>query len=485
MQNIYRFFGLVGLLVMFSFPWLASAQTETPTPLPSLTPTYAPTNTLIPTVELFITTATPTPSPTTSAVPYVDRGILEAGAIASGLIDGQPVAYTINGEAGESIYVLLTGSYYDTLLQVFAPSGQTVASTNFSPTGSGLELIVPELPTTGRYTIVVSTYVSGATYTLTWHPITIQPIEYRQTVEGHFTATTHAAVYSFRGRVDEWITYNFLSENVIAVITLYPLHALDRGLSAGGYSGSLNQQTGTIQLPSTSDYLLVVRGMDVGVAGDYRLRIAPVEYLPLAYGETVDGNLSFDQPTLQYQFEGEIGDVINISVESDGTLDTILALNAPDGSPLYFDDDSADFYDPEINGFPLQQSGLFTIVVQPYITGEAGHIQLTLNKRDVPSLDNGSQTVRLTSKQTVAVVQFAASAGEKVRLVVSTDQQMMNSITIRVIQNGQILASPVVQQVLTFAVEFTVPADGHAVVQVAGATYNNMEVTLSLERLSE
>jgi hypothetical protein len=65
------------------------------------------------------------------------------------------------------------------------------------------------------------------------------------------------------------------------------------------------------------------------------------DLIPLVYGQTVDGQINTDQPSMFYVFEGAANDVITVTmVVTGGNLDPFLVLNNADRLPLTTDDNS-------------------------------------------------------------------------------------------------------------------------------------------------
>lgn len=65
------------------------------------------------------------------------------------------------------------------------------------------------------------------------------------------------------------------------------------------------------------------------------------DLIPLVYGQTVDGQINTDQPSMFYVFEGAANDVITVTmVVTGGNLDPFLVLNNADRVPLTTDDNS-------------------------------------------------------------------------------------------------------------------------------------------------
>ncbi|RPI99920.1 MAG: hypothetical protein EHM39_05700, partial [Chloroflexi bacterium] len=63
--------------------------------------------------------------------------------------------------------------------------------------------------------------------------------------------------------------------------------------------------------------------------------------VPLVYGQTVDGTIDDNQPSVLYIFDAAAGDVITVAmIVTGGDLDPFLVLNNFDRMPLTTDDNS-------------------------------------------------------------------------------------------------------------------------------------------------
>jgi hypothetical protein len=63
--------------------------------------------------------------------------------------------------------------------------------------------------------------------------------------------------------------------------------------------------------------------------------------IELVYGQTVEGQLSAEQPSVFYAFDAQIADVVTITMQvTEGEIDPFLVLNDPARSPMATDDNS-------------------------------------------------------------------------------------------------------------------------------------------------
>lgn len=120
----------------------------------------------------------------------------------------------------------------------------------------------------------------------------------------------------------------------------------------------------------------------------------------LAYGETVTGQISDDESLQSWEFEGQAGEIITITMEAinlaDGGLDSYLQLLDPDGSVIAENDDASNAtINATISSFPLTEDGTYTIIATRFGLGvgtSVGEYELSLqlSEGDSPADEHAS-----------------------------------------------------------------------------------------------
>lgn len=107
----------------------------------------------------------------------------------------------------------------------------------------------------------------------------------------------------------------------------------------------------------------------------------------LSIGDTVEGEITEDEPQVEYIFEGEEGDIITITViAEDGEFDPTVALLDEDGDEIAYNDDAQLIIgdmsrtDSQIAGFELPDDGVYTIVVSSFAGAGEGDYTLSLEE---------------------------------------------------------------------------------------------------------
>ncbi|MBZ0317580.1 MAG: hypothetical protein K8L91_14255, partial [Anaerolineae bacterium] len=178
----------------------------------------------------------------------------------------------------------------------------------------------------------------------------------------------------------------------------------------------------------------------------YTIELGRLEVPTLTYGEAVtstytpENNPAF--PYTYYDFVGQRGDIVDISVAGDG-MDAVMRLSrVGESGELTVDDDSGAVYNPEILGFQLPADGTYR--VELFLRNFNGELEgseytIALNKREpiVLTLEERAQ-LTLLDKYPALVAVFEGQAGQTIELTIEyTETHSLVSFSVE--QNGQIL----------------------------------------------
>ncbi|NDJ63113.1 MAG: hypothetical protein GYB67_18480, partial [Chloroflexi bacterium] len=92
----------------------------------------------------------------------------------------------------------------------------------------------------------------------------------------------------------------------------------------------------------------------------------PVAAGEIALGEIIDAELTADAPALEFTFDGEADDLIDLTMTS-LDFDTYLVLLDEDGAVIAEDDDGAGNLNSRIGPFELPADGTYTVVAQSFV----------------------------------------------------------------------------------------------------------------------
>ncbi|MCY4145350.1 MAG: PPC domain-containing protein, partial [Chloroflexi bacterium] len=179
--------------------------------------------------------------------------------------------------------------------------------------------------------------------------------------------------------------------------------------------GGRNAILGPLVLPYSGSYQLAIAGEPLMMAqaaesGSFHVVIAEARPTPLRSGETVFA-LTSEAPRLYYRLALSAGDIVTISIDTGGSLDSLLRLVAPDGRAVAFDDDSGGGLDAELSNLAIEQSGDYILVVASFDERAGGGV-LRLARNPVRQLDESAVTVTLNDKSVRDRFVFDAAAAE-------------------------------------------------------------------------
>jgi hypothetical protein len=313
------------------------------------------------------------------------------------------------------------------------------------------------------------------------NPQTIKPIEYSQTVEGVLDTSTFTALYTFRGQQGDAVTIRMSSVAFNAYLTLIDSFGSEIAWDddGAGYPDSL---LGPYILPQTGDYQIRASSYDYEPRGSFTLRLDKVDVQNLTFGDTTDVTFTERDSAAYFVFEGKAGDVLSITVNSGGDLDTRLRVRGRgDSYDLMADDDSGAGFDPEISRLIIPYDNQYVIAVETFAPGQTGTVKLSVGTSDLASLDDSPQTVTLGNKRSQDVLTFEGKAGERVRINVVVTSGRTDYMTTRVTQNGQELTYISSSYLAELSFALTTPYDGRVNVQLENYTNVVLEVTLERE----
>ncbi len=231
------------------------------------------------------------------------------------------------------------------------------------------------------------------------------PIAYGETVRGTITDSAYQAAYRFRGQRGDVVHIEMHAvgeaEGAFGLDTsLFLMNAEGEILEANDDAPGMGTDSAlTFTLPADGDYIIVATRFlerDGFESGAYTLSLerdkkdarapsdtpllarthpattpsaAPQqggEPAPIAYGETVSGEINDAHHEQRWVFQGEQGDVVTIVMaragDESGALDGYLLLLGPQGNTLIEVDDANQSVMPTITRYTLPEDGPYTIV---------------------------------------------------------------------------------------------------------------------------
>lgn len=478
---------LAALLLLAAVPALAQDTRPTLTPIPTVfEPTLIPTATPSPFLEM---TPTFTPVGFNDISPASDRqpsGEIEVGDTVEGELTFEVPAltYTLPIVEQMSVRISLASPEFDTYLTVENADGTEVARDDDSGESTNSLVTLPSLPA-GEYTIVVESYghrqgsaTQEGAFTLSVNEVQTHFIEYTQNVEDTLTGSDLNRAYVFTGQAGDSVVINLRSDAFDSYLRLQDDSGFDL-ITNDDSGGSLNSQIGPYELPYSGRYTIIASSLSGNSTGSYTLSLNRADVSDIDYDESVDVTFNEGETVKFLRFPAEAGDLVTITVDSDETLDTAVALNDPSGYSIYSDTDGGGGYDPELLERYLSSEGDYMIMLTTDDTS-GGTVEVTLSRAIPPSLDDGAQVIAFSDTVQDRVLVFDADAGVTYRITLDTLNQGSFSPSMTVQQSEQFYSSFSFSGGVGGSFDVVFPQDGEVTVQVSDYSYNNARYEVSL-----
>lgn len=199
----------------------------------------------------------------------------------------------------------------------------------------------------------------------------------------------------------------------------------------------------------------------------------------LDYGDSRTGAIEGFVYEVEYTFEGQVGDVVTISMDATtGNLDPYLELYSPEGELLAFNDDAdISTLNARIDSFRLPASGMFTVVATRFsfdLGTTEGDFRLTLEgitsteviQTESQRLTYGDRvTGEITNAQPSQTYTFVASAGDQIGIQMNAlAGSDLDAFVALLNPDGMEIAfnddDPEVDTLNAYLRDFVIPADG-------------------------
>lgn len=173
-------------------------------------------------------------------------------------------------------------------------------------------------------------------------------------------------------------------------------------------------------------------------AGEFTLSIAEQSISRIEYTQEVNGELSTSEPTLDYVFTGQEGDVIIIS-QTSTDMDSYVYLLDSSGSEIAYNDDGGGNSNSLIGPFTLPSTGSYTVRASSYSGDGTGSFTLTVNKIDLAPIEVGEDVeINFTEQDTIKYFTFEATTGDTVSISADSDGEFDTDLVLNDIYNYQV-----------------------------------------------
>lgn len=412
------------------------------------------------------------------------------GAIAT--IDPQ------EGSVGITRVVTVNGLNPDETVTVDVTfDGESVYSTEITADATGeasLNLSTNDSDPIGDYTISVlreSGNQPTAILTLTEEGEEISPDSTErdstdaEVIIGHLS--DDIVSIEFEGEEGQYVIISVESDDFDTVATVYDEDFFEIAYNDDSL-GQRNSRIGPLLLPYSGEYTLEV-GQSYYVEdeisdGEFVVAIEFVSVISLDSDEPIAFELNPETPALYYELSVEAGDSYNITVDSDGSLDTVMQVLSSDGYEIAYDDDSGSGFDAEFNNLIFETSQTYILVVSNFDESVSGEGTLMISRNPVKSLDDGDVTITLNDKIYRDLVVFEGQEGQVITLNLERLSGDVEDFYIYANADGlQVMSYSTMGVPDNLPLTFVMPMSGQVVVSFEEYSYGNgISFNISIEK---
>lgn len=389
---------------------------------------------------------------------------------------GESVSGTLNARAPRAVYafeglrgdivtlnVQITRGNLDPILTLIDAGGQVIALRDDATFGldapggpRDIRLQSLRLPTNDTYYLILGRFGMGlgtteGDYTLTLERLGASAdsgsaLRYGDSVINTISDMTPQIYYTFRARRGDIVTIRMqrMTGNLDSSLQLVNSSSfvIAENDDVPG-TGSLDAEIRGLVIPEDGVYVIIASrfgqaaGRSAGTfvltlesAAQSGLGASPRAPITIAYGDTVQGELTAERYEQFYEFQGERDDTITIRMaRSGGALDTYLSLLDSRGVEIAANDDSEGSQNSLISQFVLPASGRYTIVATRYQRAQGqtvGRYTLSLEYEgniftgvlpNTPRLQYGSTVAGVITDEAPQVLYaFQGRAGENISI---------------------------------------------------------------------
>jgi hypothetical protein len=387
--------------------------------------------------------------------------------------------YTFEGEADQVVSVSVTSDDFDTYVTITNADGDVLAQDDDS--GGSLDSLVGflRLEESGTYTVEVSSVNSTyGSFTVSVDTTEVLTIGIGDEVEGELSTVETTQSYVFEGESGQSITATLISEDFDTTLALLDSNGNQIAYNDDG-AGNGDSLIAFFEIPANGTYTFQVAAYSTSY-GDYTLSVESPTVENVELGTPIEASFG-GASSLYFRLEADAGSVLNISVDSEA--DTTVILRDSGSYELFRDEDSGSGDNPEITNYSLTYSSDFYLIEVLSVDGDSEEsVTVTVEAAELPSLNDGAQTINLSSNSVSRVFTYAAEADETVRITVSIDGDVAGSPTVTIYQGDLYIGYLNGTYTTEVSAVFTVAEAGDLNIRVEDYTfYSDGEMTISVE----
>jgi SAM-dependent methyltransferase len=336
-------------------------------------------------------------------------------------VPGEEHEYTFEGLAGDRVIVRMSGGAGNLLnagIQIYRENGSLLCEAG----SLGLVEAACTLDASGIHTIVARDRFGNQTGSYSLHlqrtnnPGDNSPLAYGQTISDEIELPVDMDAFQFTGEVGD-VAIVRMASNDIGLARLIRLYRPDGTLLC---SDANNYQIAEVvcNLDVAGPYTILAGSPNGNYPGAYALHLHSLAHSdPVAYGETLPGEIELLASADAYSFAGNDGDLALVRMGFDGTTaSAFIRLFGPDGT-LLCSDSNANF-GAEFT-CPLEVTGMHTILASVGNVTDTGPYGLHLQRLNppagaVPAEFGANVTGQLGLPAEMTAYTFDAALGETI-----------------------------------------------------------------------
>lgn len=316
--------------------------------------------------------------------PVLDTPVIAYNEIKEGQLTTPSVAdeWVFNAQAGERINIVLN-SQFDTYLELFAPDGDFITSSDDSGHNLDAALFDLQLKQSGPHKIRIHGF-DGATgeYALALtggHP-TLGAGLLTDGASRTVMISEQGFKWRYQGRQGTYLTVSISALDLVdSYLSLYDPEG-NLLTSDDDSGGNLNPELFEFQLPVDGTYTIQARTRaDTGLLTlNINSSTRPSGGGALAIGTTQSATLKQGH-THEWSFTGTAGQVIDVGLKSTD-FDTFLEVRNSQGVILAENDDTGDSSNAGLELFTLPSNDTFTIIARGLSASDGGDYEISLKE---------------------------------------------------------------------------------------------------------
>jgi hypothetical protein len=257
-------------------------------------------------------------------------------------------------------------------------------------------------------------------------------------VQGTLSPESPTVVYNFVAQAGTIVTIDMQSSEVDSYVRLGDQRGNQLLYDDDG-GDDLDARIGPVRLNEDGAYVVIASSFRNAVSegvevetGSFTVTVTAYEPEEITYPNTIEGTLGGNEVMHLYSFEGRMGDVLRISLDS-ADFDPLLLLSPANNlnSAILRDDDSG----PDLNALivpyviPANGSYLLTAVS---VDGNVGDYTLDISRQEPTPITSGEPLSLTLSRdeQAAGVFSYTAGEGEIVDIIVESPTELDTTLTV-------------------------------------------------------